>query len=94
VVDHGHIVEQGTHQELLRHGGHYAALWQASPRFIDAAPEEQATRGVTPDRLYPRVRPANFALEPWRPPAQDLICAQCLGRYACTIVDSPMCSNA
>jgi ATP-binding cassette subfamily B multidrug efflux pump len=44
VLDHGHIVEQGSHQELLRHGGHYAALWQRqSGGFIDAAPEEQAT---------------------------------------------------
>ena len=44
ILDHGHIVEQGTHQELLRHGGHYAALWQRqSGGFIDAAPEVQAT---------------------------------------------------
>jgi len=40
VLDHGHIVEQGSHQELLRHGGHYAALWRRqSGGFIDAEPE-------------------------------------------------------
>jgi ATP-binding cassette subfamily B multidrug efflux pump len=44
VLDHGHIAEQGTHEELLRHGGHYAALWKRqSGGFIDAAPEAHAT---------------------------------------------------
>jgi ATP-binding cassette, subfamily B, multidrug efflux pump len=36
VLDHGRIVEQGSHAELLRHNGHYAALWQRqSGGFID-----------------------------------------------------------
>ncbi|MEA2874296.1 MAG: ATP-binding cassette, subfamily multidrug efflux pump [Hyphomicrobiales bacterium] len=36
VLDHGHIVEQGSHAELLRAGGHYGALWQRqSGGFID-----------------------------------------------------------
>ncbi len=29
VLDQGEIVEQGSHQELLKKHGHYAALWQA-----------------------------------------------------------------
>jgi ATP-binding cassette subfamily B multidrug efflux pump len=37
VMEDGHIVEQGSHDELLRHGGHYAALWRRqSGGFIDA----------------------------------------------------------
>jgi len=37
VLEHGRIVEQGSHDELLRHGGHYAALWRRqSGGFIDA----------------------------------------------------------
>jgi ATP-binding cassette subfamily B multidrug efflux pump len=37
ILDHGHIVEQGSHDELLRAGGHYAALWRRqSGGFIDA----------------------------------------------------------
>jgi len=37
VLERGRIVEQGSHDELLRHGGHYAALWQRqSGGFIDA----------------------------------------------------------
>src|SRR3989442_1553871 len=37
VLEHGRIVEQGSHDELLRHGGHYAALWRRqSGGFIDS----------------------------------------------------------
>jgi ATP-binding cassette, subfamily B, multidrug efflux pump len=40
ILDHGHIVEQGSHEELLRAGGHYAMLWRRqSGGFIDSEPE-------------------------------------------------------
>jgi ATP-binding cassette subfamily B multidrug efflux pump len=43
VLDRGRIVEQGSHDELLCLGGHYAALWRRqSGGFLDAAPETQA----------------------------------------------------
>jgi ATP-binding cassette, subfamily B, bacterial len=43
VLAHGRIVEQGTHDQLLRHNGHYAALWQRqSGGFLDAGDAQQA----------------------------------------------------
>jgi ATP-binding cassette subfamily B multidrug efflux pump len=43
VLDRGRIVEQGTHHELLQHGGHYAALWRRqSGGFIDAGDMQAA----------------------------------------------------
>jgi ATP-binding cassette subfamily B multidrug efflux pump len=43
VLDRGRIVEQGTHDQLLRHNGHYAALWRRqSGGFIDAGDMQAA----------------------------------------------------
>jgi len=43
VIEHGRIVEQGSHRELIAHGGHYAALWRRQAGgFIDAEDMEAA----------------------------------------------------
>jgi ATP-binding cassette, subfamily B, multidrug efflux pump len=43
VLDRGHIVEHGSHEELLRQNGHYASLWRRqSGGFIDASDMQAA----------------------------------------------------
>jgi len=48
-LDHGRIIERGTHSELLLLGGHYAGMWnrqreaaEARARLIEAEREEEA----------------------------------------------------
>ncbi|KAF1692118.1 ABC transporter ATP-binding protein [Pseudoxanthomonas koreensis] len=44
VMDQGRIVEQGTHEQLLAHGGLYAQLWQRqSGGFLELEAETEAT---------------------------------------------------
>jgi len=43
VLEAGRVVEQGTHRELIAHGGHYATLWRRQAGgFLDAEGMEAA----------------------------------------------------
>jgi ATP-binding cassette subfamily B protein len=44
VVEDGHVVERGTHEELLADGGLYAHLWGVQAGEIDDLPEEFVER--------------------------------------------------
>ncbi len=64
VLDHGRVLERGTHSELLGLGGRYAELWQREheawqARFVNAAPRnptESPLRFFYPNRLSERDR--------------------------------------
>jgi|TARA_A100001391_G_scaffold51358_2_gene31412 ATP-binding cassette subfamily B multidrug efflux pump len=43
ILDHGRVVEEGTHEALLARGGHYARLWERqSGGFLDLKDEQAA----------------------------------------------------
>jgi ABC-type transport system involved in Fe-S cluster assembly fused permease/ATPase subunit len=59
VLDKGHLVEQGTHAELIAKGGLYASLWsrqrQAEKAREELAAALEAGSGASPDRDQQRL---------------------------------------
>jgi ATP-binding cassette subfamily B multidrug efflux pump len=54
VLEQGRIVEQGSHDELLRLGGHYAKLWRhQSGGFLPHDVEGTETETELPDEAPP-----------------------------------------
>jgi hypothetical protein len=48
VLDGGHVVERGTHRELLASGARYAALWWSEANSDRAALDLLGLRGSVP----------------------------------------------
>ena len=46
VMDHGSIVERGSHRELLERGGHYAQMWLLQQQ--EEAEREKAAAATSP----------------------------------------------
>jgi ABC-type transport system involved in Fe-S cluster assembly fused permease/ATPase subunit len=59
VLDKGHLVEQGTHAELIAKGGLYASLWsrqrQAEKAREELAAALEAGSGASPERIQQRL---------------------------------------
>ena len=51
VMDKGHVIEEGSHEELVARGGLYAQLWQRQSGgfLLDDAPAEAANDAVAND---------------------------------------------
>ena len=58
VLDHGRIVEQGTHDQLLRLNGHYAALWQRQSGGFLSTPATRRRRRSSSAACVPAIVPA------------------------------------
>jgi ATP-binding cassette subfamily B protein len=50
VLDHGHIVERGTHRELLEQAGRYAALWAMQQQSRQDEPRAVAVDAASGER--------------------------------------------